>query len=254
MLSTLLCTESSNGNLLKASLLAFDPVIQSCGISTPAHPDLANAAGVPARLASEKYVESLVRITYYWGYPAVDTSGRTNTWQLMKEPGATMGFFPGAPKNRMGYLDDYMPATQRKVVTPNNDTIYGAGLPTSPVTGGGPDAGRCARGPLLDDQIVDLFTTVTHQLGSASGTPGGKLLLVGPDWKGEKPAGFIDVFRSPTHVPACSAAASLRDAGSEGAGARRAQPDRHGAAEPRPPGSASSTARRARATRYFHPD
>ena len=41
---------------------------------------------------------------------------------------------------------------------------------------------------------------MTHQLGSASGTPGGKLLLVGPNWKGEKPAGFIDVLRSPTNV------------------------------------------------------
>ncbi|HZN81721.1 MAG TPA: hypothetical protein VFC01_18855 [Mycobacterium sp.] len=29
---------------------------------TPSHPDLANAAGVPARLANEKYVESLARI------------------------------------------------------------------------------------------------------------------------------------------------------------------------------------------------
>ena len=39
-----------------------------------------------------------------------------------------MGLFPGAPKNRMGYLDDYMPPSQRKVVTPNNDTIYGVGF------------------------------------------------------------------------------------------------------------------------------
>jgi hypothetical protein len=91
--------------------------VTSASPFTPAHPDLANAAGVSALLANEKYVESLARITYYWGYPAVDTFGRTSTWQLMKEPGATMGLFPGAPKNRMGYLDDYMPATQRKVDT-----------------------------------------------------------------------------------------------------------------------------------------
>jgi hypothetical protein len=95
---------------------------------TPAHPGLANAAGVPAQLATEKYIDSLARIVYYWGYPAVDTFGRTSAWQLMKEPGATMGLFPGAPKNRIGYLDDYMPPSQRKVVTPNNDTIYGAGF------------------------------------------------------------------------------------------------------------------------------
>jgi len=92
---------------------------------TPAHPDLKNAAGVPASLAYEAYVEALGRLVYYWGYPAVDANGRTSGWELMKKsgPGATMGLFPGAPKNKMGYLDDYMPPAQRKVVTPNNDTI-----------------------------------------------------------------------------------------------------------------------------------
>jgi hypothetical protein len=49
-------------------------------------------------------------------------------------------------------------------------------------------------------QIVDLFTTVTHQLGSASGTPGGKFLLVGPNWAGDKPSDFIDVLHSPTNL------------------------------------------------------
>ena len=76
--------------------------LHTAGAFTAAHPDLANAAGVPAQLANEKYVESLARILYYWGCPAVDTFGRTSGWQLMNEPGATMGLFPGAPKNRMG--------------------------------------------------------------------------------------------------------------------------------------------------------
>jgi hypothetical protein len=31
-------------------------------------------------------------------------------------------------------------------------------------------------------------------------TPGGKFLLVGPRWTGQKPDGFIDVLRSPTNV------------------------------------------------------
>ena len=176
------------------------PRVTRCAFA-PAHPDLANAAGVPAQLANEKYVESLARISYYWGYPAVDTFGRTSAWQLMKEPGATMGLFPGAPKNRMGYLDDYMPPSQRKVVTPNNDTIYGAGfadLTNDSVVIQTPT--EVPAGHYWTIQIVDLFTTVTHQLGSASATPGGKLLLVGPDWKGEKPAGFIDVLHSPTNL------------------------------------------------------
>ena len=168
---------------------------------TPAHPDLANAAGIPAQLANAKHVESLARIVYYWGYPAVDTFGRTSSWQLMKAPGATLGLFPGAPKNRMGYLADYMPASQRKVVTPNNDTIYGVclfDLASDSVVIQTP--ADVPKGHYWTIQIVDLFTNVTHQLGSASGTPGGKLLLVGPGWQGEKPVGFLDVLRSPTHV------------------------------------------------------
>jgi len=48
---------------------------------TTAHPDLKNAAGVPARLANEAYVEALGRVVYYWGYPAVDAFGRTSGWE-----------------------------------------------------------------------------------------------------------------------------------------------------------------------------
>lgn len=170
---------------------------------TPAHAGLADGAGVPAQLANEKYVESLARIVYYWGYPAVNTFGRTSGWSVMKAPGATMGLFPGSPKNTMGYLDDYMSASQRKVVTPNNDTIYGAAfldLASDSVVVQTPQ--DVPKGHYWTIQIVDVFTTVTHQLGSASGTPGGKFLLVGPGWKGEKPQGFIDVLRSPTHIAA----------------------------------------------------
>jgi hypothetical protein len=167
-----------------------------------AHPNLANSGGVAARLANQAYVEALAKIVFYWGYPAVDTYGRTDAWTVMKDgPGATMGLFPGAPKNHMAYLDDYMSPAQRKVVTPNSDTIYGASF--MDLAGEGvviqtPTA--VPPGHYWTIQIVDLFTTVTHQLGSASGTPGGKFLLVGPDWRGDKPDGFLDVLRSPTNI------------------------------------------------------
>jgi hypothetical protein len=48
-------------------------------------------------------------------------------------------------------------------------------------------------------QIADVFTNVVRTLGSAWATPGGKFLLVGPDWQGEKPEGFIEVIRLPTN-------------------------------------------------------
>ncbi len=169
----------------------------------PAHPDLRNAAGVPAQLASEGYVAALAHVVYFWGYPGLDTMGRTSAWELMKKsgPGAAMGLFPAAPKNRMGYLDDYLSAAQRKVVTPNGDTLCGVALcdlGKDSVVVQTPE--EVPAGHYWSIQIVDVFTTVIHRLGSACGTPGGKLLLVGPGWKGDKPEGFIDVLRSPSKV------------------------------------------------------
>lgn len=168
----------------------------------PAHPDLANAAGVPARLANERYVEALARVVYYWGYPAVDTFGRTSMWDAMKAgPGATVGLFPGGPKGHMGYLDDYMSPAQRKVVTPNSDTIYGVGfadLRDGPAVIQTPS--DSPPGQYWTIQLCDLFTTVVRQLGSASKTPGGKFLIVGPDWQGAAPDGFVEVLRWPTHL------------------------------------------------------
>lgn len=167
----------------------------------PAHPDLPDAAGVPARLASEAYVEALGRLLFYWGYPAVNTMGRTAAWDAVTAPGVSLGLFPAAPRNQLGYLDDYMPPGQRKIVTPNNDTIYGAGfadLGREPAVVQTPS--DVPPGHYWTVQLADLFTTVFRQLGSAAATPGGKFLLVGPDWRGEAPEGFVEVIRAPTNV------------------------------------------------------
>jgi hypothetical protein len=167
----------------------------------PAHGDLPRSAGVPARLANEEYVEALARLIYYWGYPAVDMFGRTSMWDLMKDgPGLMFGVGPGAPVNVSGCIADYLPPTQRIIVTPNNDTFYGAAfinLGLEPVVVQTPT--DVPEGHYWVMQITDVFTNVARTLGSAWGTPGGKFLLVGPDWTGEKPDGFIDVIRLPTN-------------------------------------------------------
>jgi hypothetical protein len=86
------------------------------------------------------------------------------------------------------------------VVTPNNDTFYGVAflnLGKEPVVVQTPK--DVPEGHYWVMQITDVFTTVVRTLGSAWSTPAGKFLLVGPDWKGEKPDGFIDVIRLPTN-------------------------------------------------------
>jgi hypothetical protein len=167
----------------------------------PAHGDLARSAGVPARLANEAYVEALARVVYYWAYPAIDVFGRTSMWELMKNgPGLMFGIGPGAPVNESGCIAGYLPPAQRIVVTPNNDTFYGVSLLD---LGRGPvviqTPSDVPPGHYWTMQIADVFTNVVRQLGSASGTPGGKFLLVGPDWQGAKPDGFIEVIRLPTN-------------------------------------------------------
>lgn len=179
---------------------------------TPAHGGLARSAGVPARLANETYVEALARIVYYWGYAAVDGFGRTNMWEIMKGgPGAMLGLLPGAPMNTTSCLADYLSPAQRWVVTPNNDTFYGAGfanLGVEPAVIQTPT--EVPQGHYWTIQIVDVFTTVIHQLGSAPGTPGGKFLLVGPEWKARSPTDLSTSCACRPTSPASSRAASRR--------------------------------------------
>jgi hypothetical protein len=168
----------------------------------PAHPDLPHAGGVAAQAGSESYIEALARVVFYWAYPGVDAFGRTNMWRIMADQrGSMLGILPAGPKNHTGGLGDYMGPSQRWVVTPNNDTIYGAGfadLSSEAVVVQTPvDA---PAGHYWTIQITDVMTNVCHQLGSASGTPGGKFLLAGPNWNDEQPEGFLGVLRVPTNV------------------------------------------------------
>lgn len=163
----------------------------------PAHAGLARSAGVPAQLGNENYVDALARLVYYWAYPAIDMTSRTNMWELMKDgPGLMFGVGPGAPVNESGCIAGYLPPAQRIIVTPNNDTFYGVSfldLGREPVVVQTP--ADVPAGHYWVMQIADVFTNVVRTLGSAWETPGGKFLLVGPDWKGEKPEGFVDVIR-----------------------------------------------------------
>jgi hypothetical protein len=152
-------------------------------------------------LGNEAYVDALARLVYYWAYPAIDVTSRTSMWELMKDgPGLMFGVGPGSPVNESGCIAAYLPPAQRIIVTPNNDTFYGEAfldLGREPVVIQTPV--DVPEGHYWVMQIADVFTNVVHTLGSAWNTPGGKFLLVGPDWQGEKPAGFVDVIRLTTN-------------------------------------------------------
>ncbi|MGE0284580.1 MAG: DUF1254 domain-containing protein [Rhizobiaceae bacterium] len=166
-----------------------------------AHPDLPRSAGRGAQLANEDYVRALARVVYYWAYPAIDVTSRTSQWEIMKAgPGLLFGIGPGSPMNTSACIADYLPPTQRIVVTPNNDTFYGAAflnLGAEPVVVQTPT--DVPPGHYWTMQIADVFTNVIHTIGSGPKSQMGKYLLVGPDWQGQKPDGFVDVLRLTTN-------------------------------------------------------
>ena len=94
----------------------------------------------------------------------------------------------------------YTPA-DTTIQTPNSDTPYsavGADLRTEPLVLTVP--------PIEQDryyslQFVDLYTYNFDYVGSrTTGNGGGKYLLAGPNWKGDKPEGIDKVIRSDTDL------------------------------------------------------
>ena len=89
----------------------------------------------------------------------------------------------------------------KAIQTPNSDTPYsavGADLRTEPLVLTVP--------PIEQDryyslQFVDLYTYNFDYVGSrTTGNGGGKYLLAGPNWQGEKPEGIDEVIRSDTDL------------------------------------------------------
>ena len=109
------------------------------------------------------------------------------------------GVLPVSPPGQVSMLTDYIDEKERFVTCPNQDTVYGAGyqrLNSIPVIVQVPDFGD----RFWTYQVCDARTDAFCNMGKQNGTKPGFYLLVGPEWKGEKPAGVTEVFRSPTDL------------------------------------------------------
>ncbi|RCS40574.1 DUF1254 domain-containing protein [Bremerella cremea] len=92
----------------------------------------------------------------------------------------------------------YTPA-DTSVVTPNSDTPYSffcADLRAEPIVFAVP---KIEKERYFSVQLVDLYTFNFGYVGSrATGNDGGKYMIAGPNWTGEKPAGIDKVFHCET--------------------------------------------------------
>jgi len=152
------------------------------------------AAGITMH---DGYAKAVGRMAYLWGWPMVNMINRNARITQAPRPGLLGGILPAAPRGQLGMLHDYITPSETFVTCPNQDVVYGLGffsLDEEPVIIQVPDFGKRFWVYALYDQRTDQF----GQLGKPYGTKPGFYLLVGPNWKGKKPAGVQAVVRSST--------------------------------------------------------
>jgi hypothetical protein len=163
----------------------------------------------PHDISTEAGIRRLARAAYVWGWPMVYVHTCRKGLEFVPAP-ARSGGMPVAPINELCMLSDYISPQQTVVPCPNQDVVYGFGifdLAREPVVLQVPDFGRRFWVYQLGDQRTDGFA----RAGSMYGTLPGAYLVVGPDWRGEAPAGIQGVFRSPTRFAYCLPRVFLED-------------------------------------------
>jgi hypothetical protein len=151
----------------------------------------------PGTTMTKEYVQMVGRMAYVWGWPLVNSANRAAGAAKLPEP-MIVGGMPAA-YGRLVMLTGYMSPDERIIECPNQDVVYGVAfvaLDKEPIVFQVPDFGDRFWVYALYDERTDEYS----QIGKAYGTNPGFYLMVGPDWRGEKPAGITAVVRSSTNL------------------------------------------------------
>lgn len=186
--------------LLSAAFLSLaltGQVIQAQAEETPPASSAVPAQPAHGVLMHPEYAKVIGRMAYVWGWPMVNMLNRSQTITKAPKAGLLGGILPVAPQGYVSMLHDYIVPSETFVTCPNQDVAYGLGffsLDEQPVIFQVPDFGDRFWVYALYDQRTDQF----GQVGKPYSTKPGFYLLVGPNWKGEKPEGVEAIVRSPT--------------------------------------------------------
>jgi hypothetical protein len=145
------------------------------------------------------YARTIAQIAYVWGWPIVNMTNRRAAITQAPQPGHLNGVLPVAPRGQIAMLADYIEPSETFVTCPNQDVVYGLGffsLDEEPVVIQVPDFGERFWVYALYDARTDQF----GELGKPYNSKPGFYLLVGPNWRGLKPAGIADIIRCPTSL------------------------------------------------------
>ena len=147
---------------------------------------------------TKAYVQTIGRMAYLWGWPLVNMANRYAGLINVPLPSMVVGGMP-VGNGRLAMLTGYMSPEERTIECPNQDVVYGVGffaLDKGPIVFQVPDF----RDRFWVYALYDARTNEFSEIGKAYGTKPGFYLIVGPDWKGEKPAGITAVVRSSTNL------------------------------------------------------
>jgi hypothetical protein len=149
----------------------------------------------PAAVTPEQ-ARAIAKEAYIWGFPMVDNYRVQYAYFVNNQDPEYKGGWNEIHNTARVYTPE-----DKAIQTPNSDTPYsavGADLRTEPLVLTVP--------PIEQDryyslQFVDGYTYNFHYVGSrTTGNGGGKYLLAGPNWKGDKPEGVNEVIRSDTDL------------------------------------------------------
>ena len=152
----------------------------------------------PAAFAklTEKQAEELVKDAYIFGYPMVDSYRVQYSYFIDKQSPEYKGDW-----NQVHNVARVFTPKDTAIQTPNSDTPYsfvGADLRTEPMVITVP---KVEAERYYSIQLIDMYTHNFAYIGSrATGNDAANFLLVGPYWKGKKPAGIKDVIHSETDL------------------------------------------------------
>ncbi len=182
-------------------LLMVAAMIVVAGCNGPAADQSKSSSSAPSSSTASAPVtpeeaRAIAKEAYVYGFPIVDNYRVQYTYFVDKQNPQYKGGW-----NEIHSSAQVFTPADTAVQTPNSDTPYsalGADLRTEPLVLTVP--------PIQQDryyslQFVDGYTYNFAYLGSrTTGNGGGRYLLAGPDWKGEKPAGIDAVIRSDTEL------------------------------------------------------
>jgi hypothetical protein len=148
------------------------------------------------RAVTPEEVRAIAKEAYVYGFPIVDSYRVQYAYFVNKSDPEYKGDW-----NQIHSTARVYTPADTAIQTPNSDTPYsalGADLRTEPLVLTVPPIDQNRYYSL---QFVDAYTYNFHYVGSrTTGNSGGKYLLAGPNWNGQKPEGVNEVIRSDTDL------------------------------------------------------